>query len=211
VSCPERRDALRLAVVDGQGGGIGSQIISKLRNDVGEDVEILALGTNAIATATMMKAGANKGATGENAITVNCPKVEIVCGSSAIVVADSMMGEMTPASAAAIASCPAIKLLLPLSIPGIEQLGFKKEPLPHLVEALIARVRVLLEERKTMCEANAYLVKQGKEELLMEALDILRPEDEMLYLRNIYGEQKKIRGVIKEMNLVNHRVVIEEK
>ena len=62
-----------------------------------------------------------------------------------------------------------------------------------------------------MCEANAYLLKEGKEELLMEALDVLRPEEGMLYLRNIYGEQKKIRGIIKELNLLNHKIIIEEK
>jgi len=202
---------MRVAVVDGQGGGIGSEIISRIRKDLGEGLEIIALGTNAVATATMMKAGANKGASGENAIKVNCPKVDIICGSSAIIAAYSMMGEMTSPAAAAICSSPALKLLLPLSIPGMEQVGFKKEPLPHLIEALIARIKVTQEERKKMCEANAYLVKEGKEELLMEALDILRPEDDMLYLKNIYGEQKKVKGVIKEMNLVNHRVLIEEK
>ena len=62
-----------------------------------------------------------------------------------------------------------------------------------------------------MCEANAYLWKDGAEELLMESLDVLRPEGELLYLKNIYGEQKKIKGAIKEMNLVNHKVVIEER
>jgi len=61
-----------------------------------------------------------------------------------------------------------------------------------------------------MCEANAYLWKDGKEELLMEALDVLRPEGEMLYLKNIFGEQKKVKGTIKEMNLVNHKVIIQQ-
>jgi len=201
---------LRIAVIDGQGGGIGSQIISIIRKEIGEEINVIALGTNAVATANMMKAGANRGASGENAIRVNCPKVDVICGSSAIMAADSMMGEMTPASAAAVASAEAIKLLLPLAVAGVELVGIKKEPLPHLIEALVAKIKNLLEERRKMCEANAYLLKDGKEELLMEGLDVLRPEGQMLYLRNIYGEQKKVNGTIREMNLVNHRVVIEQ-
>lgn len=201
---------MKIAVIDGQGGGIGSQIISIIRKEIGEEINVIALGTNAVATANMMKAGANRGASGENAIRVNCPKVDIICGSSAIMAADSMMGEMTPASAAAVASAEAIKLLLPLAVAGVELVGIKKEPLPHLIEALVARIKNLMEKRRKMCEANAYLLKEGKEELLMEGLDVLRPEGRMLYLRNIYGEQKKINGTIREMNLVNHRVVIEQ-
>ena len=61
-----------------------------------------------------------------------------------------------------------------------------------------------------MCEANAYLFKDGKEELIFEDLMILRPEQENLYLQNIFGEQKRIKARIREMNLVEHRVILEE-
>jgi len=61
-----------------------------------------------------------------------------------------------------------------------------------------------------MCEANAYLLKEGKEELIFEDLMILRPEQEVIYLQNIFGEQKRIKARIKEMNLVEHRVILEE-
>ena len=61
-----------------------------------------------------------------------------------------------------------------------------------------------------MCEANAYLLKEGKEELILEDLMILRPEQEDIYLQNIFGEQKRIKARIKEMNLVEHRVILEE-
>ena len=61
-----------------------------------------------------------------------------------------------------------------------------------------------------MCEANAYLLKEGKEELILEDLMILRPEQEVIYLQNIFGEQKRIKARIKEMNLVEHRVILEE-
>jgi predicted RNA-binding protein len=61
-----------------------------------------------------------------------------------------------------------------------------------------------------MCEANAYLVKEGKEELVMEDIMILRPENDGLYLQSIFGEQKRIRARIREMNLVDHRILLEE-
>jgi predicted RNA-binding protein len=61
-----------------------------------------------------------------------------------------------------------------------------------------------------MCEANAYLLKEGKEELILEDISLLRPEKEELYLQNIFGEQKRIKARIKEMNLLNHRILLEE-
>jgi predicted RNA-binding protein len=63
---------------------------------------------------------------------------------------------------------------------------------------------------ETMCEANAYLVKEGKEELILEDISILRPEKDELYLQNIFGEQKRIKAQIKEMNLIDHRIILEE-
>ncbi len=61
-----------------------------------------------------------------------------------------------------------------------------------------------------MCEANAYLIKEGKEELILEDLSLLRPEDGELYLQNIFGEQRRIKAKIKEMNLLDHRILLEE-
>jgi len=68
----------------------------------------------------------------------------------------------------------------------------------------------LKHEEETMCEANAYLVKGGREELILEDISILRPERDELYLQNIFGEQKRIKARIKEMNLIDHRIVLEE-
>ena len=71
-----------------------------------------------------------------------------------------------------------------------------------------SRTRYLQEE--TMCEANAYLLKEGKEELILEDISILRPEKDELYLQNIFGEQKRIKARIREMNLIDHRIILEE-
>ena len=137
---------MKICVVDGMGGGIGNALIRKIKVTFQEQVEIIALGTNAIATAQMMKAGANKGASGENAIVVTAPKVDVIVGSISIVLANSMMGELTAGMAAAVASSPAPKLLLPLTQENVEVIGMSPEPLPHLVDQLIEnRLRPMLE------------------------------------------------------------------
>ena len=130
-----------VAVIDGQGGGIGSLIIKHLRENLAEEVEIIGLGTNAMATGAMLKAGANKGASGENAIVQTVKTVDVIIGTTGILLANSMMGELTPKMAEAIASSPAMKYLLPLRMPEVESIGAPKEPLPHLVHELIKRIK----------------------------------------------------------------------
>lgn len=127
----------RICVIDGQGGGIGSTVIKKLKDFFGETVEIIALGTNAIATAQMLKAKANRGASGENAIVQTAGKVDVIIGTIAIIMAHSMMGEVTPKMAEAVAGSPAKKLLIPLSQENIEVVGISSVPLPHLIKNLI--------------------------------------------------------------------------
>ncbi len=133
-----------IAVVDGQGGGIGSAMIKRLREGLAEEVEIIGLGTNAMATGAMLKAGANKGASGENAIVQTVRAVDIIIGATGIVLANSMMGELTPKMAEAIASSPATKCLLPLKMSEVEIIGAPKEPLPHLIDQLVKRIQEFL-------------------------------------------------------------------
>lgn len=132
-----KTDLLRFCVIDGQGGGIGSAVIKKLKDLFGETVEIIALGTNAIATSQMLKAKANRGASGENAIVQTSGKVDIIIGTVSIIMAHAMMGEVTPKIAEAVAGSPAKKLLIPLSQENVEIVGIGSTPLPHLIEALI--------------------------------------------------------------------------
>ncbi len=127
----------QICVIDGQGGGIGSAVIKKLKEVFEESVEIIALGTNAIATAQMLKARANRGASGENAIVRTTAKVDYIIGPISIIMAHAMMGEVTPKIAEAVASSPAKKLLVPLSQENVEIVGVTPIPLPHLIEALI--------------------------------------------------------------------------
>jgi NAD(P)-dependent dehydrogenase (short-subunit alcohol dehydrogenase family) len=138
---------MRICVVDGQGGGIGAAIIKRLKEVYQEEHEIIALGTNAIATAQMLKARANRGATGENAIVQTVATADIVIGPIAIILPNAMMGELTPRMAEAIAAARGLKLLLPLTQERIEIVGLKPEPLPHLVEHIVStRLKEIIQD-----------------------------------------------------------------
>ena len=131
---------MKIAVIDGQGGGMGKAIVEKLRAAFGNDMDILALGTNALATSLMLKAGANEGASGENAIIYNVPKVDYIIGSIGIISANSMLGELTPNMAKAIGESPARKILIPLNRCNIYVAGVKREPLPICIDMAIEKI-----------------------------------------------------------------------
>lgn len=104
---------ITIAVVDGQGGGIGANIVEKLKLSF-PGINVVALGTNSVATGKMLKAGANQGATGENAVIYNVKNVDIIMGVVAILMPNAMMGELSPKMAEAIGSSNAMKILIPL-------------------------------------------------------------------------------------------------
>lgn len=131
----------QICVIDGQGGGIGTTLIKYLRETFKEEVELIALGTNAIATAQMLKAGANKGASGANAICYTVRQVDFIVGSVAVSWANAMLGEVTPKMAEAVSSSAALKVLLPLSQERVEIVGIQKEPLPHLVQEAVEKIK----------------------------------------------------------------------
>jgi len=129
---------MRIAVVDGQGGGIGRAIVEKIKAAM-PDAEVLALGTNAVATGQMIRAGADDGATGENAIVHNMKYVDIVVGVIAIINANSMLGELSPRMAQAIGESRAFKVLLPINRCNIHVVSVEDAPLSvHLDNAVKA-------------------------------------------------------------------------
>lgn len=134
-----------ICVIDGQGGGIGAALIKSLKAEFGEHIELVALGTNAIATTQMLKAGANKGASGENAICRTVARADCVIGTIAITWANAMLGELTPKTAEAVMSSPAMKILIPLSQETVEIVGLVREPLPHLVAASLEKIKEVIE------------------------------------------------------------------
>ena len=103
-----------VVVIDAQGGGLGKQLITAIKKDL-PDLTVTAVGTNTVATAAMLKAGADQAATGENAVSVVCRKADVIIGPIGIVIADSMLGEITPKMAAAVAQAPAMRILIPFS------------------------------------------------------------------------------------------------
>lgn len=142
---------MRIAIVDGQGGGIGKHITGRLRKELPEEVELIALGTNALATSIMLKAGANEGASGESAIIFNVSRVDLIVGPISILFPNAMLGELTTRMAEAIAISPALKILLPLTRAGVEIVGIKGEPLPHLIDELAKRVKEYLGSKTEGC------------------------------------------------------------
>ena len=140
---------MRIVVIDGQGGGMGKVIIEKIRKEFKEQIDILALGTNALATSAMLKAGANEGATGENAIVHNCKDIDCIIGSLSIIMANSMLGELTPKMAEVITTSKARKILIPLYRGNIDIIGLKTEPLPHLVDGVLLEIKKHLGGDKT--------------------------------------------------------------
>lgn len=108
------KKAVKLIVIDGQGGKLGKLLVTEIKKALPNQY-VLALGTNSIATAAMLKAGADNGATGENPIVVNCHNADIIVGALGIIVANSLLGEITPIMASAIGSSPAIRVLIPIA------------------------------------------------------------------------------------------------
>lgn len=139
---------MKIAVIDGMGGGIGSQAVERLKSLNSNDIEIIALGTNSQATANMLKSGAHEGATGENAIAWMCQKVDIIIGPLAIIAANSMMGEISPKMSEAIASSPARKLLLPVSKCNIDVIGLESLQFKTIFNELTIKIKKILEERE---------------------------------------------------------------
>lgn len=105
---------MNILVIDAQGGGIGRQLVVAIKAAC-PDASVAAVGTNSAATSAMLKAGADKGATGENAIAVACRKADIIAGPMGIVIADSMLGEITASMAAAIGQSTAVRVLIPMN------------------------------------------------------------------------------------------------
>ncbi|MDO4552055.1 MAG: DUF3842 family protein [Bacillota bacterium] len=132
-----------VAVIDGQGGGIGRTLVEKLLEAALPGVELLALGTNSAATSQMMKAGAREGATGENAIVVNAGRADVIVGVTAILAANSMMGELSPAMARAIGESRAHKVLIPVNRCGIYIAGVEDKGLRFYIDAAVRKIREL--------------------------------------------------------------------
>lgn len=130
---------MNVLVIDAQGGGIGRQVVTSLKKRW-PDLEITAVGTNSAATAAMLKAGADHGATGENPVVVCARRADVIVGPMGIVIADAMYGEITPAMALAVGQSPAKRILIPVNHCDNIIAGVTDYALSHLVEQVVELV-----------------------------------------------------------------------
>lgn len=134
--------AARVLVIDGQGGGLGRQLVSALAAACPE-AELIAVGTNSLAANAMLKAGASRAATGENAVVVNCRHADVIVGPIGIVIADALLGEITPAMAAAVCQSGAKRVLVPINHCENYVVGVPDQPVSQLVAAAAQKVKEL--------------------------------------------------------------------
>lgn len=134
---------MKIIVIDGQGGRIGSLLIEKIKSKLktsAAQAEVIAIGTNSIATASMLRAGADAGATGENPVIINCCDADYILGPIGIIAANSLLGEVTPPMAAAVASSPAKKLLLPVNKCSLHIVGMQENDINILTEEAVTLI-----------------------------------------------------------------------
>ena len=134
---------MKAVIIDGQGGRLGALLVAEIKKE-GLDCEVLAIGTNSIATAAMLKAGADGGATGENPVIVAARDADVILGPIGIVCADALLGEVTPAMAAAVGASRAEKLLLPMSRCQNRVVGVRPLSVAELVSEAVAALAALL-------------------------------------------------------------------
>lgn len=135
---------MKVLVIDGQGGGVGRSIVAGLKAAMPHQ-PVLALGTNVQATAAMLKAGADQGATGEGAIRYQCKSADIILGVSGILHANAMLGEISPAIAMAVSLSEAKKVLVPLEKCGLYVSGVGKQPMDALIREAARITQTLIE------------------------------------------------------------------
>ena len=133
---------MKILIVDGQGGGIGRQLVEALKREGERD--LFCVGTNAIATSAMLRAGAARAATGENAVAVACREAEVIAGPVGIVIADALMGEISPAMAVAVGQARARRILIPLNQCDNLVAGVAELPVARLLESAVGELGKLL-------------------------------------------------------------------
>lgn len=136
----------KIVIIDGQGGKMGAALASQLKAAL-PHAEIIAVGTNSTATAAMLKAGADAGATGENPVAVCCKDADIIAGPMGIITANALLGEITPKMAAAVSESRAQKLLIPISRCSVTVIGAQELPLGEYVRLAAVKAKEILENK----------------------------------------------------------------
>ena len=137
---------MNILVIDGQGGGIGRQVVARIRAEFPR-VDVTAVGTNSTASSAMLKAGANRAATGENSVVVCARGADVIIGPVAIVIADSLLGEITPKMAAAVAQSRAKRILIPVNACNNIIAGVSDLSVGRLVACVIEELRKIISQQ----------------------------------------------------------------
>lgn len=137
---------MKLVVIDGQGGKMGQMLVEQIKEDF-PDLDPIAIGTNSIATSAMLRAGAKLGATGENPVIFNCKDADIIIGPFGIVVANSLLGEITPPMASAIGESKAEKILIPINKCNNTVIGIQDLPFREYIDLAMEKVREILDNK----------------------------------------------------------------
>lgn len=137
---------MNITIIDGQGGQLGAQLVKEITSQF-PDINVIAIGTNSVATATMLKAGAKNAATGENSVIVACRKADIIIGPVGIVITDSLLGEITDKMAIAVGRSDAVRILIPMNkcdnlIAGISNLNMRT-----LIDDTIAKIHSIIDHK----------------------------------------------------------------
>ena len=132
-----------ILIIDGQGGNLGRQLTRRLREALPQ-ARITVVGTNSTATENMLKGGADRAATGENAVVVNARRAKIIAGPLGIVIADALLGEVTPAMAMAVGSSDAVRVLIPMNRCDTLVAGVAEKPMGELMDDAVGKIVALL-------------------------------------------------------------------
>lgn len=132
-----------ILIIDGQGGNLGKMLVRRLKEALPQ-ADITAVGTNSTATENMLKGGADRAATGENAVLVNARRAKVIAGPLGIVIADALLGEVTPAMAMAVGQSDAVRVLIPMNRCDTLVAGAGEKPMGELIEDTVGKIVALL-------------------------------------------------------------------
>lgn len=132
-----------ILIIDGQGGNLGRQLTRKLKETMPQ-ADVTVVGTNSTATENMLKGGADRAATGENAVLVNARRAKVIAGPLGIVIADALLGEVTPAMARAVGQSDAVRVLIPMNRCDTLVAGVAEKPMGELLDDAVRRIVTLL-------------------------------------------------------------------
>ncbi len=137
---------MTILVIDGQGGGIGKRLVEELVKKIPTGIQIVAVGTNSVATSAMLRAGATAAATGENPVLVNCKGAQVIAGPMGIALANAMYGEITPAMANAVGASSAERVLIPVEKCNTHVAGVAQLPLAQYIEDAVYTILEIVEK-----------------------------------------------------------------